>query len=33
MPWISKIVHAIKAAYRKWYDWEFGWEREQDDRP
>ena len=33
VPWVREIPHAIKAAYRKWEEWEFGWERELNNKP
>ena len=32
VPWVREIHQAIRVAYRKWYDWEFGWEKELNEK-
>ena len=32
-PWAREMWHGIRVAYRKWYDWEFGWEKELNNKP
>ena len=33
LPWAKEIPHAVKVAYRKWYEWEFSWEKELNNKP
>ena len=30
---LEPVLRPLRALYRKWYEWEFGWEKELNNKP